>query len=84
MMPLTKTLLSGCNMHDPPGYFYRIQMKRNLKNPLAVQYLTYYWNYIWQLDILVTDLIVLFATIPSNNNNNIYLHRWYFIKEKKT
>ena len=33
MTPLTKTLLSGCNMHDPPGYFYRIQMKMERKEP---------------------------------------------------
>ena len=67
----------------PLATFMEYKRKWNVKNPLAVQFLTYYWNYIWQLDILVTDLIVLFATIPSKNNNNIYLHRWYFIKEKK-
>ena len=68
----------------PLATFMEYKRKWNVKNPLAVQFLTYYWNYIWQLDILVTDLIVLFATIRSNKNNNIYLHRWYFIKEKKT
>ena len=26
-----KVLLSGCNMHDPPGYFYRIQTKMERK-----------------------------------------------------
>ena len=72
MTPLTKTLLSGCNMHDPPqATFIEYKRKWNVKNPLAVQFLTYYWNYIWQLDILVTDLIVLLATIRSNKNNNI-------------
>ena len=51
---------------DPLATFIEYKRKWNIKNPLAVQFLTYYWNYIWQLDILVTDLIVLLATIRSN------------------
>ena len=47
----------------PLATFIEYKRKWNVKNPLAVQFLTYYWNYIWQLDILVTDLIVLLATI---------------------